>query len=136
VNCKRRGRTESSYDFTWQRRLLNGRDCGDSRPCCKLRLIKRDLIQDAGCGVRVAAGGQFSANRHLSRPACKGYANYPAGIIQHRRASSSPLRELKPGVPMQMPRVDGCGVSFRFEGRHVVTRANQDIDTPLPPRKE
>ena len=71
---------------------------GDSRPCCKLRLIKRDLIRGAGCGVGAAAGGQFSANRHLSGPACKGYANYPAGIIQHRRAGSSPLRELKPGV--------------------------------------
>lgn len=35
--------------------------------------------------MRAAAGGQFSANRHLSGPAGKGYANDAAGIIQHRR---------------------------------------------------
>lgn len=36
---------------------------------------------------------------------------------------------------MQMPRVDGYGVSFRLEGRHTVTRANQDIDTRLSRRE-
>jgi len=34
-------------NFTWQRCSLkrgrSERDCGDSRPCCKLRLIKRRI---------------------------------------------------------------------------------------------
>lgn len=83
-------------------------------------------------GVRPEGRGpQFSANRHLSGPACKGYANYAAGIIQHRRAGSSSLCGLKSGVPMQMSRR-----LLRFEGRRAVTRANQDIDTRLPPWRE
>lgn len=68
-----------------------------------------------------------------------------AGIIQRRRAGSSVPRGLKPGVPMQMP---GLAVRRGREpvravvvpgtrGRRgrAVTRANQDIDTPLPPAK-